>query len=102
IPVMFKSGEFPFHQLVKKYGVRYVIGGHGHQFKRLEQDGVAYIEAGSSGGKLKGAGFSGGWFFGQIFTTVKGTKVEMTVKEVDPPLGQGHRISTLDSTWNFR
>jgi len=92
IPVMFKSGEFPFHQLIKKYGVRYVISGHGHQYKRLEQDGIVYIEAGSSGGKLKGVGFSGGWFFGQIFTRVKGSNVEMTVKEVDPPLGQGHLV----------
>jgi predicted phosphodiesterase len=92
VPVMFKSGEFPFHQLVKKYGVRYVISGHGHQFKRLEQDGIVYIEAGSSGGKLKGAGFNNGWFFGQIFTHVKGSKVEMTVKEIDPPLGQGNLI----------
>jgi predicted phosphodiesterase len=92
LPVMFKSSEFPFHQLIKKYGVRYVLGGHGHQYKRLEQDGVVYIEAGSSGGKLKGTGFNGGWFFGQIFTRVKGSNVEMTVKEIDPPLGQGRLV----------
>jgi len=92
LPVMFKSSAFPFHQLIKKYGVRYVIGGHGHQYQHLEQDGIVYIEAGSSGGKLKGAGFRGGWFFGQIFTRVKGSKVEMTVKEIDPPLGQGHLV----------
>jgi Icc protein len=92
LPVMFKSSDFPFHQLVKKYGVRYVISGHGHQYKRLEQDGIVYIEAGSSGGKLKGTGFNGGWFFGQIFTRVKGSNVEMTVKEVDPPPGQGHLL----------
>jgi hypothetical protein len=92
VPVMFKSGEFPFHLLIKKYGVRYVISGHGHQYKRLEQDGIVYIEAGSSGGKLKGTGFDSGWFFGQIFTRVKGSNVEMTVKEVDPPLGQGHLV----------
>jgi hypothetical protein len=92
LPVMFKSSDFPFHQLVKKYGVRYVISGHGHQYKRLEEDGIVYIEAGSSGGKLKGTGFNGGWFFGQIFTRVKGLKVEMTVKEIDPPLGQGHLV----------
>jgi predicted phosphodiesterase len=92
LPVMFKSSEFPFHQLIKKYGVRYVISGHGHQYKRLEQDGIVYIEAGSSGGKLKGTGFNAGWFFGQIFTRVKGSNVEMTVKEIDPPLGQGHVV----------
>jgi hypothetical protein len=53
------------------------------------QDGIVYLEAGSSGGKLKGQGFERGWFFGQIFTRVKGSKVEMTVKEVDGSLGKG-------------
>ena len=89
IPVMFQSSQFPFHQLIKKYGVRYVISGHGHQYVRAVDDGVVYLEAGSSGGKLKGQGFAQGWFFGQIFTRVTGAKVEMTVKEVDGPMGKG-------------
>jgi predicted phosphodiesterase len=93
IPVKFQSGQFPFHQVVKKYGVRYVIGGHGHQFVRAVQDGIVYLEAGSSGGKLKGQGFAQGWFFGQILTHVQGSKVEMTVKEVDGPIGKGHTFS---------
>ncbi len=89
IPVKFQSGQFPFHQLVKRYGVRYVISGHGHQFVRAIQDGIVYLEAGSSGAKLKGQGFERGWFFGQVLTQVNGAKVEMTVKEVDAPMGQG-------------
>jgi 3',5'-cyclic AMP phosphodiesterase CpdA len=89
IPVKFQSSRFPFHQLVKKYGVRYVVSGHGHQFVRALQDGIVYLEAGSSGGKLKGQGFAQGWFFGQILTRVNGTNVEMTVKEIDGPMGQG-------------
>jgi hypothetical protein len=89
IPVMFQSSQFPFHQLIRRYGVRYVISGHGHQFVRAVQDGIVYIEAGSSGGKLKGQGFEQGWFFGQILTRVQGSKVEMTVKEVGSPLGKG-------------
>jgi 3',5'-cyclic AMP phosphodiesterase CpdA len=92
IPVKFQSSEFPFHQLIKKYGVRFVVSGHGHQFVRLVQDGIVYLEAGSSGGRLKGKGFAQGWFFGQIYTQVKGSAVEMTVKEVDPPLGEGHKF----------
>src|SRR5262249_54809234 len=48
IPVKFKSRQFPFHQLVKKYGVKYVVSGHGHQFLKLQEDGIIYIEAGSS------------------------------------------------------
>ena len=89
IPVMFQSSQFPFHQLIKRYGVRYVISGHGHQFRHSVQDGIVYIEAGSSGGKLKGQGFERGWFFGQIFTRVTGANVEMTVKEIDGPMGKG-------------
>jgi hypothetical protein len=92
IPVMFRSGQFSFHQLIKKYGVRYVASGHGHQFVRGVQDGIVYLEAGSSGGKLKGQGFERGWFFGQIFTEVKGSKVEMTVKEIDAPMGKGRKF----------
>lgn len=92
IPVKFQSSEFPFHRLIGKYGVRFVVSGHGHQYVRLVQDGIVYLEAGSSGGRLKGKGFAQGWFFGQIFTEVKGTAVEMTVKEVDLPLGEGRKI----------
>jgi predicted phosphodiesterase len=89
LPVKFQSSQFPFHQLVRKYGVRYVVSGHGHQYVRAVLDGTVYLEAGSSGAKLKGQGFDRGWFFGQIFTRVKGSKVEMTVHEVSAPVGQG-------------
>ncbi len=77
IPVKFQSAQFPFHQLVKKYGVRYVVSGHGHQFLRLLDDGIVYIEAGSSGGKLKGEGVENGWFFGHTLVHVVGAKVEI-------------------------
>jgi predicted phosphodiesterase len=89
LPVKFQSSQFPFHQLVRKYGVRYVVSGHGHQYVRAVLDETVYLEAGSSGAKLKGQGFDRGWFFGQIFTRVKGSKVEMTVHEVSAPVGQG-------------
>lgn len=92
IPVKFRSSQFPFHQLAKKYGVRYVVSGHGHQFVRAANDGIVYIEAGSSGGKLKGEGFEHGWFFGQILARVRGSDVEMTVREVDSPFGGGRSI----------
>ncbi len=82
IPVKFQSSRFPFHQLVKKYGVRYVVSGHGHQFVRAVDDGIVYMEVCSSGGKLKGEGFAGGWFYGLVYTRVKGSQVEMIVKEV--------------------
>jgi Icc protein len=82
IPVKFQSSQFPLHQLAKKYGVRYVISGHGHQYVRSAVDGIVYLEAGSSGGKLKGAGFERGWFFGEILAHVAGARVDMKVEEI--------------------
>jgi hypothetical protein len=87
IPVKFQSSQFPFHQLVKKYGVRYVVSGHGHQYVRAIDDGVVYLEAPSSGGKLKGQGFEQGWFFGHMLVTVKGSSVDMQVQPLDQPSG---------------
>jgi 3',5'-cyclic-AMP phosphodiesterase len=93
IPVKFQSSHFPFHQLIAKYGVRYVVSGHGHQFVREVLDGVTYLEAPSSGGKLKGQGFEQGWFYGHVEVTVKGSNVEIAIREIGPPLGQGRTIT---------
>jgi len=82
IPVKFQSSQFPFHQLISKYGVRFVVSGHGHQYVRAEQDGIVYLEAPSSGGKLKGQGAAQGWFYGQLLVTVKGSSVDITVKRL--------------------
>jgi hypothetical protein len=84
IPVKFQSSQFPFHQLVRKYGVRYVVSGHGHQYVRAIEDGIVYLEAPSSGGKLKGQGFDQGWFFGHVLVTAKGASVDLQVK----PMGK--------------
>jgi Icc protein len=92
IPVKLQSSHFPFHQLIEKFGVRYVVSGHGHQYVRAVQDGVVYLEAPSSGGKLKGQGFAAGWFYGHVLVTVKGSNVDMSVNEIGPPYGQGRRI----------
>ena len=89
LPVMFRSSQFPFHQIIKKYGVRNVISGHLHQYLRVVDDGVAYLEAGSSGAKLKGTDPARGWFFGQILARVSGTKVEMTVQVIPGADGPG-------------
>lgn len=96
IPVRFHSSDFPFHKVMKKYGVGFVLSGHVHQFVRLTQDGVVYMEAGSSGGKLKGQGFEKGWFYGQTFARVKGSNVEMTVRELGPPFGEGRKFNAAD------
>ena len=96
LPVKLQSGRFPFHQLILKYGVRFVASGHGHQYVHAVQDGVTYLEAPSSGGKLKGQGFAQGWFYGQVLVRVKGSDVAMTVKEVGPPFGQGRSFTPTD------
>ena len=92
IPVKFQSSHFAFHQLITRFGVRYVISGHGHQYVRASLDGITYLEAPSSGGKLKGEGFDRGWFFGHVLGTVKGSTVELRVKEAGAPYGQGRRV----------
>ena len=55
-----------------------------------------YLEAPSSGGKLKGQGYAQGWFYGQVLVTVKGSSVDMTVKEIGAPFGQGRSIKPQD------
>src|SRR5713226_5177640 len=96
IPVKFQSGEFPLHKLARKYGVRYVISGHGHQFVRAVQDGIVYLEVGSSGGHLRGKEFSQGWFYHHVYARVNGSRIEMTVKEIDGPLGKGRMFKAED------
>ena len=94
IPVKFQSSHFAFHQLIARYGVRCVVSGHGHQFVHATLDGVTYLEAPSSGGKLKGQGFAEGWFYGYMQVTVKGSTIEATAQETAPPFGAGRFIHT--------
>lgn len=94
------SGEFPLHQLARKYGVNYVVGGHGHQLVHLERDGVHYVEVGSSGasisrGTSRGQGYEQGWFPQHVFVTVTGRTVAVSLRELGPPFGKG-RITRLE------
>ena len=95
------SGEFPLHQIARKYGVDFVISGHGHQFVRMSRDGIVYMEVGSSGGNMDrglrlGQGFEQGWFFHHVWARVKGSKVFFTVKEIDGPKGAGRMFRAED------
>ncbi len=96
------SGEFPLHQIARKHGVSYVISGHGHQFVRMQREGIVYMEVGSSGGKMggltRGEGFSQGWFYHHVSARVRGSKVEMMVKELDGPAGRGRMFKADDWT----
>ncbi len=94
IPLMLRDNGFVLHQLAKQYGVCCVISGHGHQFKSLTQDGVLYLEVGSSGASLAGAGPAGigydeGWFYQYVYGTVSGNSVTFEVRELAPPYGAG-------------
>jgi predicted phosphodiesterase len=88
----FKTRDFELHRIAKQYGVSYIISGHGHQFVRAVNDGIVYMEVGSSGGFMKGLargeGFNQGWFYHHVWARVKGSKIEFTVKEIDGK-GQG-------------
>jgi predicted phosphodiesterase len=97
--------DFPLHRLVKKYGVDYVISGHGHQFVRLPFDGVVYMEVGSSGGSIeaklqRGAGFRDGIFYHHVWAYVRSASVSLTVKELDGLRGQGRMFRAED--WDVK
>jgi 3',5'-cyclic AMP phosphodiesterase CpdA len=88
IPIMLGNSDLPFHQMMRKYGVSYVVSGHVHRYLRTELDGIVYLLAGSSGGHLRGhdpaKGVEQGWLFMHLLVKVQGTKVEATVKEEAP------------------
>lgn len=100
-PLKLGNGDFPLHQIARKYGVTCVISGHGHQFVRIVRDGIVYMEVGSSGGSIArgtriGQGFAQGWFYHHVWGRVKGSKVEFTVKEIDGAKGQGRMFRAED------
>jgi Icc protein len=96
IPLKLQYTGFPFHKLMQKYHVSYVVSGHVHQYDRMEADGVAYLMIGSSGGHLRGhdpaKDFKDGWFYQYLLMTIKSNQIEATVKELDPPNGQGRKF----------
>jgi hypothetical protein len=101
LPLKLGSGEFGLHQIARKYGVGYIVCGHGHQFARVVRDGIVYLEVGSSGGNMarginSGQGFAQGWFYHHVWATVQGTKVEMTIKELDGAKGKGRMFRAED------
>ena len=96
-----QGGEFELHELAQRYGVDYVISGHGHQFVRMERDGIVYMEVGSSGGNMtkgliRGEGFRQGWFHHWVWGRVQNNKVTFTVKEIGGPMGEGRIFDAED------
>jgi 3',5'-cyclic AMP phosphodiesterase CpdA len=96
-----ESGDFPLHRAARRYGVDYVVSGHGHQFLRMARDGIAYTEVGSSGASLEGAlargeGFPQGRFYHHVWVTVTGPSARFTVKEIGEPYGKGRMFDAAD------
>ena len=97
IDAMFQNPRFALHQLARKYGVRYVIAGHLHQMLNVVLEGVTYLSMVSSGGHLRGTEqYQDGWFFGYALASVRGQKVDVQIKEVKPPHGQGRTTELKD------
>jgi Icc protein len=88
---------FPLQQLVKKYGVQFVLSGHIHQMFHAEMQGVTYISLESAGGHLRASGkYQDGWFFGYTEVDVTPNGVEFTIHELGPPFGEGRTTKLAD------
>jgi len=97
VDAMLQNPRSRLHQLVKKYGVRYVIAGHVHQMLEVDLEGVKYISMASSGGHLRGTEqYRDGWFFGYALVGVHGQAVDFHIKELKPPHGQGRVTEPKD------
>jgi 3',5'-cyclic-AMP phosphodiesterase len=92
--VVLGDSSFQFHQLAKRYGVKYVIAGHLHQMLHFELDGITYLSMASAGGHLReDKAYDKGWFFAHTQVTVKGEAAHFEIKELSAPFGKA-RITT--------
>lgn len=97
LPVLFANSKSPFHQIAKKYGVRYVIAGHVHQMLHFELDGITYLSMPSAGGHLRASKrYEDGWFFGHTLVVDDGGTLRFTIEEVHTPFGKGRRTRAND------
>jgi 3',5'-cyclic-AMP phosphodiesterase len=98
LPVVFGASNSPFHQLMKKYRVDYVIAGHIHQMLRFQLDRITYLSMPSAGGHLRASkAYGDGWFFGHTLVEVHGNSAQFQIEEAMAPVGQG-RV-TVPSDW---
>jgi 3',5'-cyclic AMP phosphodiesterase CpdA len=96
--ILLGDSNNPFHQLLRKYGVQYVLAGHIHQILHFELDHIAYLDVPSAGGHLRDTkAYERGWFFGHTLATVEGSQVRFRISELPAPYGQGR--STTPEDW---
>ena len=100
VPAALRSTGFPLAPAGETVRIRYVIAGHVHQMMHIELDGVTYLSMPSSGGHLRASGaYDDGWFFGYAVADIQGSGVQLQIRELAPPHGQG-RTSQL-SEWGM-
>jgi Icc protein len=89
--------DFRLHKIAKKYGARFVISGHVHEMLHAEMEGVDYISMVSSGGHLRASGkYADGWFFGYAVIEINKKDVEIRIRELGAPYGQGRSTALQD------
>lgn len=95
--ILLGNSNYPFHQLLKKYGVQYVLAGHIHQILHFELEGITYLDVPSAGGHLRDTKtYERGWFFGHTLATVEGGQVRFRIAELPAPYGQGRITAPED------
>ena len=73
-------------QLFEKYGVDVVFTGHHHEYSYYEQNGIEYINVGSSGGSKSTNDPARGHFFQYLLVTVRGKRRNIAVFEKESAL----------------
>jgi Icc protein len=85
VEVLLKNPQSVFHQLMKKYGVKYVISGHVHQMIHSDFEGIMYLSMPSAGGHLRASKkYEDGWFFAHTSVEISNTEVHFKIKEIQP------------------
>jgi 3',5'-cyclic AMP phosphodiesterase CpdA len=86
----------PFHQLMKKYGVQFVLAGHVHQMIYAKVEGISYVSLPSAGGHLRVSGaYKDGWFFGYTMVQVNGKTAEFQIRQ------SGSKAATTLDDWGL-
>jgi 3',5'-cyclic-AMP phosphodiesterase len=97
VNVALRNPNFALHQLARRYGVQYIIAGHIHQMLRLELEGVTYVSMASSGGHLRlSEAYEDGWFFGYGMVEVHGKSLDLQIRELGKPHGEGRVTNVGD------
>jgi 3',5'-cyclic-AMP phosphodiesterase len=97
-PVLFGNPNTGLHQLIKKYGVKYVVAGHLHEMLHFELEGVTYLSMPSAGGHLRASKrYEDGWFYGHTLVEDENGSLKFQIEEAKTPNGLGR--TTTEREW---